>query len=46
MNDYEKVEFALDVLESAEVVAEFETHVWVKIDKADWDSLWSQNEEV
>jgi hypothetical protein len=46
MNDYEKVEFALDVLESAEVVAEFETHVWVKIDKADWDSLWSQDEEI
>jgi hypothetical protein len=28
------------------VVAEFETHVWVKIDKADWDSLWSQDEEI
>jgi hypothetical protein len=46
MNDYEKVEFALDVLESAEVVQEFDDCVWVKIDKADWDLLWMQDEEV
>ncbi len=40
MDDYQKVEFALDVLESAEVVAEFENSVWVKIDRTDWETLW------
>lgn len=37
MNDYEKVEVALDILESAEVVQEFEDHVWLKISKEDWE---------
>lgn len=46
MNDYDKVEMALDILETAEVVQEFEDSVWVKIDRADWEALWFQNEEV
>jgi hypothetical protein len=40
MNDYEQVEMALDILESAEVMQEFEDSVWVKIDRADWEALW------
>lgn len=47
MGDYEKVEFALDVLENAEVMHEFEDCVWVKIDRNDWETLWfSPSEEV
>lgn len=46
MSEYEKAEFALDVLESAEVVQEFDDYVWIKINKEDWDLLWSQDEEV
>jgi hypothetical protein len=45
MNDYEKVEMALNILEMAEVIQEFEDSVWVKIDRADWEALWSQSEE-
>ena len=46
MDDYEKVEMALDILETAEVVQEFEDSVWVKIDRADWEALWLHSEEV
>jgi hypothetical protein len=46
MDDYKKVEMALDILEMAEIVQEFEDSVWIKIDRADWEALWSQNEEV
>ena len=46
MNDYKKVEMALDILEMAEVIQEFEDSVWVKIDRADWEALWFQSEEV
>ena len=44
MNDYEKVELALDILESAEVVIEFKDCLWVKIDRRDWDALWFSEE--
>lgn len=37
MNDYEKVEAALNILESAEVIQEFEDHVWLKVSKEDWE---------
>ena len=44
MNDYEKVELALDILESAEVVQEFEDSLWIKIDRRDWNALWFSEE--
>ena len=42
MNDYEKVEMALDILENAEVIQEFEDHVWLKVSKEDWE--WFKEE--
>ena len=33
MDEYEKVEVALDILENAEVIQEFEESVWQKISK-------------
>jgi hypothetical protein len=42
MNDYEKVEMALDILENAEVIQEFEDTVWLKIPKEDWE--WFKEE--
>lgn len=46
MDDYKKVEMALDILETAEIVQEFEDSVWIKIDRADWEALWLNDEEV
>ncbi len=37
MDEYEKVEVALDILENAEVIQEFEDSVWLKISKEDWE---------
>lgn len=42
MDDYEKVGAALDILESAEVIQEFEDSVWLKISKEDWE--WFKQE--
>lgn len=42
MNDYEKVEVALDILESAELVQEFDDTVWIKISKEDWERFCSE----
>ena len=33
----EKVTMALDILEDAEVMQEFEDSVWLKIPKEDWE---------
>lgn len=44
MDEYEKVEVALDILENAEVIQEFEDSVWLKISKEDWE--WFKEECV
>jgi hypothetical protein len=44
MDEYEKVEMALDILENAEVIQEFEDSVWLKISKEDWE--WFRGECV
>lgn len=41
MNDHEKIEMAIDILENAEVMQEFDDCVWIKIPKEDWD--WFKN---
>ena len=39
MNDWELVELAFDLIESAEVIQEFDDHLWVKIDRELWEQL-------
>lgn len=39
MNDFEVVELAFDILEDAEVVQEFESDVWLKVDKELWEKF-------
>ena len=39
MNDFEQIELAFDILESAEVVEVFEDYLWVKVSREDWDRL-------
>jgi hypothetical protein len=41
MNDYDRIEIALDVIESAEVIQEFEDSVWLKLSKEDWQAIQS-----
>ena len=36
MNDQEKVTAAFDLLEDAEVIQEFDDHVWLKVDRELW----------
>lgn len=44
MSDFEKVSTAIDILENAEVMQEFDDCVWIKISKEDWDWLKSLEE--
>lgn len=39
MDDFEKVELAFDILEDADVVEEFETTVWLKVDRELWEKF-------
>ena len=44
MNDYERLEAALDILENAEVMQEFDDSIWLKISKEDWE--WFKEEVI
>lgn len=39
MDDQEKVALAFDILEDADVVEEFETTVWLKVDRELWEKF-------
>ena len=39
MNNWDKVEAAFDLLESAEIMHEFEDSLWIKIDRELWQKL-------
>ena len=39
MSDFEQIELAFDILESAEVVEVFEDYLWVKVPRSEWDRL-------
>ena len=38
-SDFDSVDQALTILECAEVVQEFDNHVWVQISKEDWEAF-------
>jgi len=39
MEDTELVELAFDILEDADVIEEFETTVWLKVDRELWEKF-------
>jgi hypothetical protein len=39
MNDFEKIELAFDILESADVIEEFSDSIWVKVDIDLWNKF-------
>jgi len=39
MNDWDRVALAFDVLESAEVMEEFEDCLWIGVNREDWEAL-------
>ena len=39
MNDWEKVSAVFDLIESAEVMEEFEDSVWLKVDRDLWEAI-------
>lgn len=43
--DFEKIDQAMTMLESAEVVEEFEDSVWIKVDRADWEEYLRNSQE-
>ena len=43
--DFEKIDQALTMLESAEVIKEFSDSVWIKVDLADWADYLQNREE-
>lgn len=45
MNEQEMKELALEMLEDCEIIQEFEDSLWVKIDKADFNTLMDITEE-
>ena len=45
MNDYEKVELAFNMLETAEIMQEFDDSLWLRVSREDWNELWDLNKE-
>ena len=39
MTDWDKVSTAFDLLEAAEVMEEFDDHVWLKVDRETWEAF-------
>ena len=39
MTDWDKVSLAFDVLECADVMEEFEEHVWLRVDRDLWEQF-------
>jgi hypothetical protein len=46
MNDWYKVGLAFDILENAEVMEEFNDHLWVKVDREMWEAFKNHEEET
>ena len=43
--DFQKIDQALTMLESAEVMQTFDDSVWIKVDRTDWDEYLQNREE-
>lgn len=43
--DFQKIDQALTMLESAEVMQKFDDSVWIKVDRTDWDEYLQNREE-
>ena len=39
LNDWDKVALAFDILESAEVMQEFDTTLWIQVDRDLWEAF-------
>jgi hypothetical protein len=39
LNDWDKVSLAFDILENAEVMQEFDTTLWIQVDRALWEAF-------
>jgi hypothetical protein len=46
MNDWDSVALAFDVLESAEVMQEFDDFLWIKVDREQWERFHALMEIV
>lgn len=45
MNDWDKVSLAFDILESAEVMEEFDDHLWLKVGREEWEAFTGENDD-
>ena len=39
LNDWDKVALAFDILENAEVMQEFDTNLWIQVDRDLWEAF-------
>jgi len=46
MTDMEKIELAFDLLESADLIQEFDDSVWIKVDKELWNAFIEENQNA
>jgi hypothetical protein len=46
MTDMEKIELAFDLLESADLIQEFDDSVWIKVDKELWNAFTKENQNA
>jgi hypothetical protein len=44
-DDWNKVSLAFDLLENADVMEEFDTTLWISVDRETWEAFHSVEEE-
>jgi len=45
MNDWDMVSLAFDILESAEVMQEFDTTLWIQVDREMWEIFCAKEQD-